>query len=801
MSNSGAETGANSWPPTNPDPNDNDMKKAGKKSLHIDLGWAFSSERPSGEYILEFEGKPPLNNKFTNGQIRIDSLLDDLTGSGKLTIELKNAQNKAAGPTYQANVDLEMPKIQSPEGIARRLTNLGLYAGTDGEYNERMRWAIRAFKRIYMNDYTRLKNEIESSAITVNFLTALQTEYGAYHEDDIIDYIPFEAKHCPSTYCGMFGSRTYCRGNFENSKTPIDTDPAPNRVGVWEGESAAKVGNEPIAGNFKIYLRAFDPEKDTALTNRVNLPQPIHMAQFVLFELGYWLIAGDKADWTALEEDKTKEYWTRSTYKPDGWFGRFSQWAVREFQCHAKFAHAAKEEMKSTEKRYLPRLFSCSPVNVTGPARYPDDGRISGALNEATRKALQAWADGALRCPVIVYASSDKKNPVANGSDLSKVVKENLWLYNDHTEKIHRAFAIDYSGYYDIPEGYGGKVTSGEYTFPRPIVVGTYTDSLKTGIVSLPPNSTWGNANVEIRPDTLIGEGGNNGDGLTDKELSTFKVVRTAAHFECYGFFDCLNAYDRVTLSFGPCHWTLPDCDGPDPANTPREMPAFLAYMRQKYPNDHRKYFENFGLIPAKEWPITISKDAGTYNARINIQTEQGQSILCGAVTDGKAENKYAKNWHSYYRFLMATRVSKDLHKAMWDFTRLRIRDILNKTFTIDDQPRRVGDYVTSEKGVAMLLRWHIYTPGHLFYGGSKKKSTLHKLLEDVIEEYPNRNQACEDAIIKKISERGDPKEHMSEIYGWTNVPQQGVRSYYKLDLTRPTLSSAVNSFKFESLD
>ena len=596
----------------------------------------------------------------------------------------------------------------------------------------------------------------------------------------------------------MFGSRTYSRNSFERRGALNDQDPGPGQAGIWEGNSAATVENEPIAGNFKIYLRAFDPsQKEGEIRNRINLPQPIHMAQFVLFELGYWLVGGEVNDNNSRMFGATR---TRNNFTPDGIFGRYTQWAVREFQCHAKFPNAAKEDVAGTEQRYLPRLFRLSqnPPSLTGIARYPDNGRISGALNEETRNALQAWADGTLRCPVIVYASTDNRNNdvLQNGINLDRIVQENLWLYNDHRTTAPRMYAIDYSGYYTIPERYRGQVRYGGYTFPRPIVVGDYTNASYAGICSLPPNHTWSSADVEVRPDTMLGTGGNNGVGLTDSQLSTFKVVRTASHFECYGYFDCLNAYDRVTLSFGPCHWTLQDCDGGNRADNPREMPAFLAYMRHTYPNDYQTYFGTFGFTPQREWPIPLN-GSGTYCDRLTFETENNNVLLCGFVTDGREENKYLKNWHSFYRFLMATRLSTDLRRAMWDFTRIRIRDILNRIFVFDTGQIRVGDLVTSEKGVAMLLRWHIYGPNHVY----EKDNLLYRLLSRAIKKISEANQARENEILQQLSNIGGPPTNgnLTEINGWTNIPQQGLRNYYRLNLTNATLSSRLRSFQFEA--
>lgn len=519
---------------------------------------------------------------LNSGQIRIDNQLSSMAGSGELIITITN------GPVFRASVQLCMPEIQSRPGLAQRLTNLGFYAGTDGIFNGRMRWAVRAFKRAKINNFTRNQSEIENDTITEAFLTAVQTAYGA-HPNDLILGSTIVPVNSPFTPCGMFGAKVYRRGSFESVSVNDDMDPnnAGNN-GVWEGSSANGTC-ENIAGTFMLFLRAFDPSVELPIPNRVNLPQPIHMVQFVLFELGYWLVHGT-GGWTTQDNTLTREHFT-----PHGNFERYTQWATREFQCHAKLANAAKEDVLNTERRYLPRLFAQSPVQLTGNAQYPANGPISGALNENTRNALQAWADDVLRCPVIIYASTDNNNTAANGSDLTQIVKENLWLYDDHDNSSPRMYAIDYSEYYTIPATYTGNVTSSSHDFPRPIVIGDYVSNMDGGPRSVPPRHVWNSEDVEVRPDILIGVGGNNGAGLTASQLSTFKVIRTASHFECYAYFDVFNAYDDVTISFGPCHWTLARCSGNGDPDDPRELPAFLAYMHQTYSAAYQVSLENLG--------------------------------------------------------------------------------------------------------------------------------------------------------------------------------------------------------------
>jgi hypothetical protein len=381
-----------------------DVTKDIGKTLNINVGWTFTAGRPSGRYALQIKGQPEnISGKFSNGELRITGLTS-LCGEGALTIELVDSAGKATGPGYCSKVILgELPKIQTAAGLARRLTNLGFYAGTDGECNGRMAWAIRAFKRMNMNAFTRNKNEVENNTATKAFLEAVQTLYGAQPDDQINSNLSLAVSNASIDYCGMFGSCVYRRGSFEEQGAPDDFDPDPQGTGIWEGESAGEVTKEPIAGNYALYLRAFDSAKENPFSNRINLPQSICMAQFVLFELGYWLVWGEKDG--LVKEENT---WIRKKFIPDGWLGRYTQWAVREFQCYAKFDYAAKEDVTSTEKQFLPRVFRATgdnPVRLIGNARYPNDGEVNGKLNEETRKALQAWADGALRCPVFVCAS------------------------------------------------------------------------------------------------------------------------------------------------------------------------------------------------------------------------------------------------------------------------------------------------------------------------------------------------------------------------------------------------------------
>lgn len=149
-----------------------------RKSIHIDIGWTFSSGIPVGTYELRFNGQT-FTSSLNGGHIRIDEKLRSLAGTGDLTIRITD------GPVFTADVSLGMPPIQSPQGLAQRLTNLGFYAGTDGGFDGRGLWAIRAFKRAQMNGFTRHSSELENNVATQAFLTAVQSAHGAYPNDSI----------------------------------------------------------------------------------------------------------------------------------------------------------------------------------------------------------------------------------------------------------------------------------------------------------------------------------------------------------------------------------------------------------------------------------------------------------------------------------------------------------------------------------------------------------------------------------------------------------------------------------------
>lgn len=758
-----------------------------KKSLYIDIEWMFSGGTPTGTYTLTVAGQT-FSGDLSNATIRIDEELDSLCGDGELIVSITN------GPTYRADIHLDLPNVQDVVGMKRRLTNMGYYAGTDDGVDNRFTWALRAFKRKAINGYTRNRTEQEHNEVTDAMLTALMNQYGngQPHVGDAPNTsMEFGFINPNNEDTKMFGVGLVQRGSFEDAAVPDDRDPeGAGTNGIWTGQPAA--GVIEITGIYDLYLRAFDPHAgDPPMHNHVALPQHIHMIQFVLFELGFWLVAGDNRNGER----------TLNEYTPDGGYGRFTQWAVREFQCYAKSDTVAMEDENDISDLYIKRLLAWGVMPINGDAQYPNDGRISGSTNEATRIAMQRWADNLYRCPVVCYSSSD----TATGANMDRVQHDNVWSYNDFQTGRPRCFALNFSSFYDVPAEYRQNASWNGFNFLEPIVLGFYTtgDAARDpgGGVGFPwSGHSWASEHVEVRPDTLVNPADpGDGSALTEAQLSTFKVIRTASHFECLGYLDTLNTYDRVTISFGTCHWTLAWCHVGGTATEAREMPAMLAYYRSENSDSYFSYYGRFGLFPLQTWPLPMTADR-KYEAQIGIQTETGTVVLSGA-TGQRAENNYCKTWHSYFRFQMACRVSRPKREAMWDFARFRVRDILNFTFDIGGVERRIGDYATSEKAVAMIHRWHIYLPAHMI--GNRMRNAINSIITanpPLVTE-----QAREDAFIAQlVTQSGvgttyDMAAHIPLINGWADIPQSTTINgrAYSLALANPTLSSDEGSFDF----
>jgi peptidoglycan hydrolase-like protein with peptidoglycan-binding domain len=407
---------------------------------------------------------------------------------------------------------------------------------------------------------------------------------------------------------------------------------------------------------------------------------------------------------------------------PSGNFDRNTEWAVREFQIYAKMdlvarvktgvavqgAHiVAAANGHDTATNLSEYVASLESTGNTAPYAGP----ISGVVNAGTRAALDHWLRNNWRCPVVIEAWT-----VTRGRRTAPAAT-NLWAHDSHASSAPRMYARDFTNYYTFP------VTRNADDMH---VIGDYVTYLSwSGPRSVPPSHTW-NPEGEILPAALVGTA-----SPTGSTLSTYRVVRAVSEVECIGFFDSINCYDNAFLSAGPGHWTLGIVQ--TSSVDEGELCGYLAYLRHVDPAAFRQAFEFFGMRIDENWVTAAGVANGAdlfsasqrkYTGWMALQQENGTFTRMART---EADGNYFKSWHWHYRFVMAGRTIQGYRQRMWDMTRIRLRDILNVAWGTgvaqvgtgtSARPAKLGDVFTSERAIAMLLRFHIRFPGYVISGG-----------------------------------------------------------------------------------
>ncbi|RKH46296.1 peptidoglycan-binding domain-containing protein [Corallococcus sicarius] len=387
---------------------------------------------------------------------------------------------------------------------------------------------------------------------------------------------------------------------------------------------------------------------------------------------------------------------------PDGVFGLGTDWAVREFQVYAKMEHIAQEDTAATNPDYVARL-----SRAQNSLRY--QGPISGIVNDATEQRIRHWLAHRWRCPVIVRAMRVQNN------NPTTVIQDNLWRHDDTIDTTARIYVRDFTQYYTLPAGRDADALR---------VLGSYaTYPGYGGQQSLPPRHTW--TSSELLPASLVGVA--TFQAMTPAQQSTYKVVRAASEQECLGFFDSLNAYDNAFVSLGPCHWTLGILFLGQAVPSEGELGGFLSYLRATNAEAFQQAIESFGMRIDEDWNGGAGDGANLYDSTGKKYTgwpaQQRDDSTWGRMARTAAAGNYYKTYHWYYRFQMAGRTIAGFQRAMWGMARIRLRDIRATPWGTgvadvgngnQTRPATIGDVVTSERGMGILLRWHIFRPGHV---------------------------------------------------------------------------------------
>ncbi len=424
----------------------------------------------------------------------------------------------------------------------------------------------------------------------------------------------------------------------------------------------------------------------------VKIPEPVMELQKDLKKLGFLIVGA-----------------------PNGVFTRETEWAVREFQIYAKMEQVARVKTdlqetaldkivvpKDQENDISPYVYSLE--RVTNGKKYT--GKVSGVVNQQTRDAIEYWLLNHYRCPVVAEVWSSKIDPKTKKTTYH-LSKSNVWLAKELANK-EKVYIRDFTSYYEYPS---------TRSATKRQLLATRTTSMWGGFVTWQEDS-W-QADSKILPQTLIPNvtavSNLTGTQIDSARTSTYRVVGAISEVEPLKHFDCLNTYDNALLSFGICHWTLGL--GSNSKYDIGEAGAFLAYLKTKYATAYDKAIGFFGIQPNETWIKLNTGSEFSFACWLQWQTETDYADIDNSLVSKVGDASWLQSIHWYFRFSMAGRTIKDFRYAMWDMSRIRLKGIYKfkrKITKLNGHETALGDIFTSEKAMAILLRWHIHRPSHL---------------------------------------------------------------------------------------
>ena len=389
--------------------------------------------------------------------------------------------------------------------------------------------------------------------------------------------------------------------------------------------------------------------------------------------------------------------------------------AVREFQLYAKMPKLAEE---TTDVGTF--LFYGERLNqVVNPQPY--GGPVCAVANAETRALIQEWRRRRLRCPVVIEARrKDAQKHFTVPYLVEGVTTDNLWRAEQVPSANPRMYARDFTGHWTLSAASVAKARDLEGGF----VLGAWTGSdFGTGPWADAPTHTW--AEAEILPESLTGS---SFAALTEQARSSFRVIRTVAEVECLAYFDCFNAYDPGFISAGPYHWTIGLALAGSTQTDDAELPPYFAYLKGLGGDEAAAFEAAFGIFGCgvtKSWPRGTSGPTSPcfepshrkYTAWITLEDEDGVLVEGRRAANETAE--WFRQWHWFFRFAMTARTNEGFRQGMWDYARLRLRDVLDTPWfpeivKADGEPATIGDLFTSERAAATILRWHVNAPANL---------------------------------------------------------------------------------------
>ena len=186
-------------------------------------------------------------------------------------------------------------------------------------------------------------------------------------------------------------------------------------------------------------------------------------------------------------------------------------------------------------------------------------------------------------------------------------------------------------------------------------------------------------------PETFIA---NHREKLLEVNMSDSEMNVIFATSENEGNLDAVNTWDNQFFSFGIFQWTA---GGP---GKPGELPVLLKTVKDRYPDDFQHYWGQFGLDV-----VDVGRKTGWFSYR-------GKKLITAADKAMLREPIWA------YRFI---RAGADIEVQATQI--LHAVNRLNHFYFVKSSKLdgfALGDLITSEYGVALLLDNHVNRPGYV---------------------------------------------------------------------------------------
>ncbi|MCB9640816.1 MAG: LysM peptidoglycan-binding domain-containing protein [Myxococcales bacterium] len=223
------------------------------------------------------------------------------------------------------------------------------------------------------------------------------------------------------------------------------------------------------------------------------------------------------------------------------------------------------------------------------------------------------------------------------------------------------------------------------------------------------------------------------------------------------GRMDAINTYDSGAISYGMFQWTAR-----------YEMQNLLGKMKEINPQEFQQYFGKYGF-DVQRGP---SGNVLSYNGQTVTADNVGRVLLSSQQEVDKME-----------RIFYNARNSDAMQQAQWGLAKDRLDQVQSIRA---NNGHTIGDYITSGRGLAQVLDYHINRPA---YVGPAFQQALNRLGN------PAPGQVSEAQIIAAFEqvriERNDsthPQQRVNQINSYfDNIPNMSTPSTNPTNSTTPT--------------